>query len=444
MDYKALTEDLVKQCLKKGADHAEVYLEAGRNLNVNIRNGEVETVQENAAKGVGFRVLINGKMGFAHSNDLTSNSLKATLASAIDYAKILSAETWNVLPSEAGISVVEGLYDPRIAQISLDRKMAMAKEVEALAMKDRRITKSGGAGYFEGDTEIFLANSNGMSKNYKTAFCGYGVSVVAEKGEQKCTGGEYCTRRFIDDLETPAQIAKKAAREAYEMLNPRKIKTQKAAVIFDPAAARSVLGGVLGAMNGQRVAQGASFIAQKMDQSIASEHVTLIDDGLRPRGLGSAPFDGEGVPTQTRTLVEKGVLKGFMYNSIAAKRAGVQSTGNARRGGYRSLPGIGAHNFYMAAGKHSPASIVRRTRRGLLLKGVTGYGINAVSGNFSGGASGFWVENGRIQHPVKGLTIAGTAFDMLSSIDSVGNDLDLNRSFTAPTFRISEMQIGGE
>jgi len=444
MDYKALTEDLVKQCIKKGADQAEIFLQSGRNLNVNLRNGEVETVQENAAQGIGFRVIVEGRMGFAHSNDLSPASLKATLAAAIEYAKILSAESWNVLPSASGVSEVEGLFDPRIAQISLDRKMAMAKEVEALAMKDRRITKSGGASYYEGETEIFLANSNGMSKNYKTASCGYGVSVVAEKGEQKCTGGEYCTRRFIDDLQTPDQIAKKAAREAYEMLGPRRIKTQKAAVIFDPSAARAVLGGVLGAMNGQRVTQGASFIGQKLDQSIASEHVTLIDDGLRPRGLGSAPFDGEGVPTQTRTLVEKGVLKGFMYNSIAAKRAGVQSTGNASRGGYRTLPGIGAHNFYMAAGRHSQASIIRRTRRGLLLKGVTGYGINAVSGNFSGGVSGFWVENGRIQHPVKGLTIAGSAFDMLGGIDMVGNDLDLNRSFSSPTFRIREMQIGGE
>jgi PmbA protein len=181
-----------------------------------------------------------------------------------------------------------------------------------------------------------------------------------------------------------------------------------------------------------------------LDQKIASELITIIDDGTRPKGMGSVPFDGEGVPTQKRIIVDKGVLKGFMYNTIVAKRAGVRSTGNASRRGFTSLPGIGAHNFFMVAGKGSPDEIVKATKAGLLLKGVTGYGINPVNGNFSGGASGFWVENGKIAFPVKGLTVAGNAFEMLNGIDMVGNDLDLNRSFTAPTFRIKSMQIGGK
>ncbi|MCK5145669.1 TldD/PmbA family protein [bacterium] len=444
MDYKSLTEDLVHQCLKKGADAAEVYLQSGRNLNISIRNSVVETIQENASKGVGFRVIADGRMGFAHSNDLSTQSLKATLASAIDFAKILSANEYNGLPSEAGISEVKGLYDPQIAKVSLDCKMEMAKEVEALAVKHRKVTKSAGSRYFERDSEIFLANSNGLIKSYRSASCGYGVSVVAEKGDQKCTGGEFCSRRFIADLEMPENLANKAAKEAYSMLDPRRVRTQKAAVIFDPSVARSILGGVLGALNGQRISQGASFLWKKLDRKFASDLVTLIDDGLRPKGLASAPFDGEGVPTQRRVLVDKGILKGFMYNTIAAKRANTRSTGNASRGGYTRLPGIGAHNFYMEAGSHTPKNIIQQTRRGLLLTGVTGYGINSVSGNFSGGASGFWIENGRITFPVKGLTIAGTALDMLNNIDMVGNDLDLNKSFTAPTFRIREMLIGGE
>ena len=160
--------------------------------------------------------------------------------------------------------------------------------------------------------------------------------------------------------------------------------------------------------------------------------------------MRSKPFDGEGVPTQKRTIVDKGVLKDFMYNTIVAKRAGVKSTGNASRGGFTSVPGIGAHNFFVAAGKNSREEIIKVTKVGLLLKGVTGYGINPVNGNFSGGASGFWVQNGKIAFPVKGLTVAGNAFDMLNAIDMVGNDLDLNRSFTAPTFRIKLIQIGGK
>jgi PmbA protein len=192
------------------------------------------------------------------------------------------------------------------------------------------------------------------------------------------------------------------------------------------------------------VLQGASFLAKKLNQKIASELVTIIDDGTRAKGLASRPFDGEGVSTQKRVVVEKGVLKGFMYNTIVAKRAGKESTGNASRQGFRSLPGIGPHNFYMAAGEPTPDEIIKATKKGLLLKGVTGYGINPVNGHFSGGASGFWIEDGKKAFPVKGLTIAGTAEEILNGIDMVGNDLDLDRSFTSPTFRVKLIQIGGK
>jgi PmbA protein len=267
---------------------------------------------------------------------------------------------------------------------------------------------------------------------------------VAEKDDQKSSGSEFCSRRFFSDLKSPEEIGKKAAQEAFQMLDPKMVKTQKAAVIFDPDVARAILGGILAAINGERVLQGASFLAKNMNQRIASELVTLIDDGTRPRGMASTPFDGEGVPTQKRKIIDKGILKGFMYNTIVAKRAGVKSSGNATRRGFAELPGIGPHNFYMVAGGSSPEKIIKATEKGLLLKGVTGYGINPVNGNFSGGASGFWVENGKIAFPVRGLTVAGTALEMLNSIDMVGNDLDLNRSFTSPTFRIKLIQIGGE
>ena len=444
MDYKSLAEQLVKKCLKEGADAAEVYIENGRELSIEVRNGDIETAQETSSHGVGFRVFLKGKMAFSHCNDFAEAALDNAIQSAITFAKTTTPDENNVLPDEKEITEVADLYDPKISQVSMENKIEMAKQVEKLAMKDARITKSAGAGYFEGEGEIFLANSNGLLKSYQSSGCGYGVSVVAEKGDQKSSGGEYCSRRFFDDLKPADEIALKAAKEAYEMLDPLMIKTQKAAVIFHPDVARAILGGILAAINGERVIQGASFLKDKMDQKIAVELLTLIDDGTRSRGLNSKPFDGEGVPTQKRIIVDKGILKGFMYNTIVAKRAAVKSTGNATRGGFTSLPGIGAHNFYMAAGDIPPEEIIKATKTGLLLKGVTGYGINSVNGNFSGGANGFWIENGKIAFPVKGLTIAGTADEMLNGIDMVGNDLDLNRSFTSPTFRIKSMQIGGE
>jgi PmbA protein len=311
-------------------------------------------------------------------------------------------------------------------------------------MKDSRISKSAGAGYGEGEREVFLANSNGLSKSHKSSSCSLGVSVVAEKGDEKSTGGESCSRRFFADLLPPEEIAAAAARRAYELIDARMVKTQRAAVIFDPNVASSLLGGIVAAVNGERVLQGASFLGNRMNQKVASELVTLMDDGTRPKGLASSPFDGEGVPTARRVILDKGVLKGFMYNTSVGKRAGVKSTGNASRGGFTSLPGIGPHSFYMAAGSTPPEEILKATSVGLLLKGVTGYGLNPVNGQFSGGAQGLWVENGKIAFPVRGLTIAGTAAEVLDGIDMVGNDLDLNRSTTAPTFRIRMMQIGGE
>jgi PmbA protein len=444
MDYKTLTEQLVKTCLARGADAAEVYLQAGRNLRIEVRNGALETVEEAASQGAGVRVFVKGRMAFCSSNDLRPASLEAAAARAVEFARSTTADPNNVLPDDAGTSAVEGLYDPAIAAAPMDLKIGMALAVEKLAMKDPRITKSAGAGYGEREAEIFLANSSGLAKSYRASACSLGVSVVAEKGDQRSSGGEYCSRRFFADLMAPEAIAGRAAKATLELLDPRPIKTQRAAVIFDPEVAGSILGGILQAVNGERVLQGASFLVSRLNQPIASALVTLVDDGLRAKGLESAPFDGEGVPTQRRVIVENGVLRGFMYNTAVAKRAGVKSTGNASRGGFASLPDIGPHNVVMAAGSTPPAEIVKATKVGLWLKGVTGYGINAVNGNFSGGAEGLWIENGEVVFPVKGVTIAGTAAEILEGIDLVGSELDANRAVAAPMFRVRELQIGGE
>jgi len=444
MENKVLAEQLVRQCLKKGADAAEVFLESGRELSLEIRNGEIETVQEAASGGVGIRVLSGGRMAFAAVNDLREASLADAVARAVGFAKITTPDPDHVLPDDRTFIEVAGLYDPEIARIPLDRKIELLRATEKAAMKDPRITKSAGASYGEGESEVVIANSNGLIKSSRSTNCGFSVSVVAEKGEQKSSGGEACGRRFFADLKKPEDVAAKAARDAYEMLDPKTVKTQKAAVIFDPDVAGSFLGGILAAIDGESILQGASFLAGKLNQKIASDLLTVIDDGTRPKGPGSAPFDGEGVTTQRRIIIEKGVLKGFLYNTIIAKKAGVKSTGNASRGGFTSLPGIGAHNFTMSAGASRPEDIIQATKTGLLLKEVTGYGINPVNGQFSGGASGFWIENGKIVFPVKGLTIAGTAADMFLGIDMIGIDLDPNRGLAAPTFRIKWMQIGGE
>lgn len=444
MNLQDLAQQAIKKSLKKGAEAAEIYLENGRNLIIEVRNDEVERIQEAGSYGAGLRLIIKGRMAFASTNDLREKAIEEAINRAIEFARITTADPANVLPDDPKVSQVEGLYDPEISRISMDEKIALLQRLEKLAMKDPRITKSDGATYREGEGEIILANSNGLLKSFRGSVCGFGVRVVAEKGEQKSSGSDSCQRRFFSDLPPVEEVAAKAAREAYERLDPRPVKTQRAAVIFDREVAFALLGGLLAAINGERVLQGASFLGKKIGHKISSDLLTLIDDGIRAKGLGSKPFDGEGVATQKRIIVDKGILQGFMYNTIVARRAGVKSTGNAAREGFSSLPGIGPHNFYVAAGQAKPEDIIKATKTGLLVKEVTGYGINPVNGHFSGGASGFWIENGQITFPVKGLTIAGSAEEILFGIDMVAMDLDLNRTIAAPTFRVKALQIGGE
>ncbi len=444
MNYILLTEELVSKALKSGASAAEVYLETSRNLSIQVQDGEIETVEEASTAGVGFRVIVDGKMGFSHCNDLNTKSLDDTIQKAVSFARLTTADENNQLPSNTPHQEVEGLFDERIVSVPMEKKIQMAVELEKLALQGKGITKSSGSGYGESESNIFIANSNGLKKNYRSSGCSLGVNVVAEKDDQKNTGGEYCTRRYFGDLLSLEEIAAEAARKAVELIDPVMVKTQRASIIFDPDVAFSLLGGIIAAINGERVLQGASFLKNSLDKAFASALLTIIDDGLLAKGLGSAPFDGEGVACQRRILVDKGVLKGFLYNTITAKRAGTMATGNASRGGFNTLPGIGVHNLFVEAGQSTPQQIIQSTSKGLWVKEVTGYGINPVTGNFSGGASGLWIENGEVKHPVKGLTIAGNGSDILNAIDMMGNDLDLTRTSTSPTFRVAEMQIGGK
>lgn len=444
MNYTELTEKLVKRCKNLGADAAEVYLQTSRNLSVQILNSEIETIKEASSIGVGFRVFVEGKMGFSHCNDFSDRSLEETISKAIAFARLSTPDPNNILTDDKGVSAVDGLYDPGIAAETMEKKIKMALDLEKLAMSDKRVTKSSGSGYSEGESETFICNSNGILKSYKNSGCSLSVGVVAEKGEQKNTGDEGCSRIFFADLKPIEEIASVASRKAWELLDPVMIPTQRASVIFDPDVAYALIGGIISAINGERVLQGASFLKDSLNKQFASKLLTIVDDGIRAKGPASEPFDGEGVPTMKNIIVENGVLKSFIYNVRAAKRAGVKSTGSASRGGFSSLPGIGVHNLLVSPGRNTKSDIIRSTRKGLLLREVTGYGIDPVSGNFSGGATGFWIVNGEIAHPVKGITIAGKASEILNGIDMIADDADLYRALSAPTFRVAEMQIGGK
>ena len=443
MNNKGLATDLVQKAKSRGVQ-AEIYLQSSRQLSIEVRNGEVETVKEASSKGVGIRVIDKNRLGFSHCNDFSARSLEQALDSAIGFARHTTADKNNIFANQSAQGTVKGLFDPSITEQPIAKKTDLARQTEELALQHKGITKSAGAWYGEAEGHVVVANTNGLLKSYPSSVCYFGVSVVAEKGDQKSSGYESCSRRFWADLQSPDKIATKAALDATDMLDPRMIDTQRAAVIFSPDVAYAILGGLTAAIDGERVLQGASFWGDRLNKNVAVPGFSLVDDGTRARGISSRPFDGEGVNTRKRNIVENGNLKSFIYNSRVAQRAGTTSTGNARRGGYAQLPGIGVHNVVMLAGDSDKEEIIRNTRKGLWLREVTGYGINPVNGHFSGGAAGLWIEDGEIRYPVRGLTIAGHADDMLMQIDMIANDLDLNRSMAAPTFRIADMQIGGE
>jgi PmbA protein len=250
------------------------------------------------------------------------------------------------------------------------------------------------------------------------------------------------TKRFLTDLEAAAPVGEKAARRAVRMLGARKVKTQRVPVVLDPFMAASFIGGIAGAVNGDLVFKKASFLAGKIGERIASEQVDLVDDGLMPRGLGTSPFDGEGVPTRRTPIIERGVLRSFLYDCATARKAKTRTTGNASRS-FASLPGIGLNNFYLKNGGVPPEEILKPVKQGFYVTAMLGRGVNPVTGEYSRGANGLWIENGELAFPVQEVTVAGDMLELLSAIDAVGDDLEFRGSVAAPTLRIAEAAVSG-
>jgi PmbA protein len=291
--------------------------------------------------------------------------------------------------------------------------------------------------------EIFLASSAGVTGYSQGTSIYLYTAAVAEADGQLQNSWWYDARRFLADLEAPEHVATQAAQRAVRMLGARKVKSQKVPVVFDPMMAASFVGGIAGAVNGDAVYKKASFLAERLDSKIAPANVTIVDDGLMPKGLATSPFDGEGVPTRRTALVEQGILKTFLYDAFTARKAKTRSTGNASRG-YRSLPSIGTHNVYLEPGSRTPESMVKDIPNGFYVTAMLGHGANLVTGEYSRGANGMWIENGELTRPVQEVTVASNLLEMLSNIDAVGSDLTFRGSVGAPTIRFRELTVSGE
>jgi PmbA protein len=446
MKLTDIAQYTLEQALKAGADQADVYLEQGRESTITVRMGELEVLKQATSKGLGLRVFIGNRLGFAYTSDFDRQSLKAFAARTAEMAREISADPHNVLPEAAVKAVYPDLqlYDPQVAEIPVDWKIKAAKEMERAGMGyDPRINNSGGASFYDGDVESVIVNSLGALHSYRSSSCTLACSLVAEQDGKKQTNGWSSSKRYFKVLESPEQVAKVAAQRTVRMLGATKPETQVVPVVFDPQMAAGFIGILFGALNGDSVHKRSTFMVDKLDQKIAPDHFTLLDDALMVRGLGSQPVDDEGIPTTTHTVMDHGVLKMYFYDAYSAHKTGMKPTGNARRG-YSSTPSVGAWNLYLKAGDNTPEQIIKSVDNGLYLTSTMGFGVNFTSGDMSRGASGLWIEKGELTHPVEEATIAANLLDMLKNVVMIGNDLEFRRSTAAPTIRIDGITVSGK
>ncbi len=447
MDHAAMAKKLVHRATRKGARQAEVFLEVGRQSRCRVREGQIEDLTEATSKGVGIRVICKDRLGFAYTSDFEPDSLNRFVDRALALAEAAAPNKLNGLPSRNELKHrvnVGALYDPQVAALPGDWKITASLEMERAGKAvDPRISTFESVGAGENSSEVVIASSEGLLDGYSGTYVYLYAVPVASDGAQLQTSYWMDYKRFFKELDSPEEVGREAARRALRMLGAKTVKSQKVAVVFDPIIAASFVESIASAANGDAVFKDSSVFSPLLGKKIAPDNLNIFDDGLLPRGLGTAPFDGEGVPTRRTPIIERGVLRHFLYDAFTARKAKARTTGNAARG-YNSLPSIGTNNLYLEAGDQSPEEIIRGIANGFYVTAMLGGGADIVTGQYSRGANGLWIENGELAYPVQAVTVAGQMTEMLKQIDAIGNDLQFRGSTGAPTLRFPELTVAGE
>ena len=447
MNYEELAADVVSRAMKAGAHEADVLLETSTDFSVHVHRGEIETLTQAGGKGLGLRVFVDKRQGFAAISDFDSDALDRLINMTVSLAAVADVKLENGI-ADTGPPIARPdlqLYDPTVESVPTDQKIDLAKTCEAAAFSsDPRISNSEGAGFGSGTTFTVLANSRGEVGSYHRSGCSIYCMPLAEEDGKKQVDYEFTFKRRFADLEDAEEIGRRAAARVLRKLGARRVASQSAPVVFDRRAAARIWQGLLGALNGDQVHKGMSFLKDCLGKRVAAAGVTLIDDGTLVGGAGSAPFDGEGLPTRRNVLIEDGELKMFQYDAATARKVGggAQSTANANRT-YRGVPSIGHFNVFLLTGSQTPSEIISAISNGFFITDMMGTGANPITGDFSIGASGLWIENGELAYPVEEVTIAGTMSEMLLGIERIGSDLIFNTSVASPTFQVAEMTIAG-
>jgi PmbA protein len=382
----------------------------------------------------------------ASTSDISKKSIERLVEDTTHMARATAQDAYSGLPeAEALAHAVPDLelLDGEARSISVDEKIQLALATEKNALEyDPRITNSEGAEFSNQFGRVIYASSQGFSGEYFGSTFGHSVAPIAAQNGNMQRDYWYSSNRKFSRLESPKTVGEKAAHRVLRRLGAKKINTCEAPIVFDPEISGALLRNLSSAISGYSLYKGASFLTGRLDTRIASELVTVIDDGTIPAALGSRPFDGEGLPSIKKIVVEKGRLKSYLLDTYSGKKLGMASTGNASRS-VGDPPGVAPSNFYLAPGRQTPDEIIRSVKQGFYVTELIGFGINMVTGDYSRGAAGLWIENGELTYPVEEVTIAGNLKEMLQNIEMVGNDLEMRGRIAAPTLKISQMTIAG-
>jgi PmbA protein len=451
---QALTgTDAIERALARakaaGAADADAMLVESDSIAARVRGAEIDYVKQARERVLGLRVFVAKPGGLAtgsvSTSDLAPDTIDRVAAEAVALARATAPDAHAGLPDGgfAADAPELALFEAGDRNVAVEARIDDARRAEAAARKvDARIVNSEGSQVDSDFHRIAYGNTRGFLGTYESAGHSLFCEPLAQQDGAMQRDYWLTSARRLDRLEDAAAVGRRAAERALRRLAARRVATCEVPVVFEPLVARSLLGHLVGCLSGGAIYREASFLAGRLGQRIASELVTVIDDGRLPGGLGSRPFDGEGLPTRRNVLVEAGTLHSYLLDTYSARKLGMSSTGSASRGA-AGAPGPSSTNLWLEPGQLSPEEIVRRTERGLLVTELIGMGFNPVTGDYSRGAAGLWIEDGRVVHAVEEITIAGHLGAMLDSIDLVGSDLLWAGSTAAPTLRIASMTIAG-
>lgn len=437
---RAMLEDVVRQALEQasalGAAAAEASASGSRGLSVKVRHGEVDTLEHTRDRGFAVTVYLGNRKGTASSADYGADAIRETVAAARDIARYTSEDPC------AGLAEAE-LMAREIPDLALHHAWSLepgaaieqARECEAAALAvDRRLTNSEGAEISSSEAIQIYGNSHGFLAGYPASQHGMSCVVLGREGEAMQRDYWYTVARDAADLEGAAAVGREAGRRTVARLGARRLGTRRVPVLYAPQAARSLFGHFIGAISGGSLYRRASFLLDHLDKPVFPEFLHIDEAPHLPKALGSAPFDAEGVATRPRRLVEGGVLRGYVLSSYSARKLGMRTTGNAG----------GVHNLTVQPGGHDFEGLLREMGTGLVVSHLMGQGANTVTGDYSRGAAGFWVENGVIVHPVEEITVAGNLRDIFRGIVAVGADVDPRGGIRTGSVLIDRMTVAGE